>query len=407
MSALDLLSQKNGLKTTQAVVNKQTSGQEAVQKAQPETPTFTMEQLDAMKKDIDKQNTAVPKDETPQMKEARTNTIAYNKGLVSGRKENPQIPVVKEEVVQPKQMSYADMFQKLSASQEETPEQKARREKREKTRATIAAIGDGLRALSNVYFATQGAKVVHDPNSDMTTAMAKRKALLDEQRKKNNTAWQNGYLKALALDEEAKKNKETLAETVRYHNQLANNRDRVGDQKDRSLDQKDTQLDQSQQRIDLSKLKYTDEQQYKKDLLAIKQAELDGKLSHWAAQDAIAKLREGRVAAKASASSGGKNTTQGYWYEYYDMMDSTEGQKKINELKRKLKIKSVTQTNVRYLMDILKGRRKASSVSPSTNNSTTQNTANKPSAQKVKTTAVNGGGSSSRSGKGRTLNGIK
>lgn len=407
MSALDLLSQKNGLKTTQAVVNKQTSGQEAVQKAQPETPTFTMEQLDAMKKDIDKQNTAVPKDETPQMKEARTNTIAYNKGLVAGRQENPQIPVVKKEVVQPKQMSYADMFQKLSASQEETPEQKARREKREKTRATIAAIGDGLRALSNVYFATQGAKVVHDPNSDMTTAMAKRKALLDEQRKKNNTAWQNGYLKALALDEEAKKNKETLAETVRYHNQLANNRDRVGDQKDRSLDQKDTQLDQSQQRIDLSKLKYTDEQQYKKDLLAIKQAELDGKLTHWAAQDAIAKLREGRVAAKASASSGGKNTTQGYWYEYYDMMDSTEGQKKINELKRKLKIKSVTQTNVRYLMDILKGRRKASTVSPSVNSSTTQKTANKPSAQKVKTTAVNGGGSSSRSGKGRTLNGIK
>lgn len=407
MSALDLLSQKNGLKTTQAVVNKQTSGQEAVQKAQPETPTFTMEQLDAMKKDVDKQNTAVPKDETLQMKEARTNTIAYNKGLVAGRKENPQIPVVKEEVVQPKQMSYADMFQKLSASQEETPEQKARREKREKTRATIAAIGDGLRALSNVYFATQGAKVVHDPNSDMTTAMAKRKALLDEQRKKNNTAWQNGYLKALALDEEAKKNKETLAETVRYHNQLANNRDRVGDQKDRSLDQKDTQLDQSQQRIDLSKLKYTDEQQYKKDLLAIKQAELDGKLTHWAAQNAIAKLREGRVAAKASASSGGKNTTQGYWYEYYDMMDSTEGQKKINELKRKLKIKSVTQTNVRYLMDILKGRRKASTVSPSVNSSTTQKTANKPSAQKVKTTAVNGGGSSSRSGKGRTLNGIK
>lgn len=407
MSALDLLSQKNGLKTTQAVVNKQTSGQEAVQKAQPETPTFTMEQLDAMKQDIDKQNAAVPKDETPQMKEARTNTIAYNKGLVAGRQENPQIPVVKKEVVQPKQMSYADMFQKLSASQEETPEQKARREKREKTRATIAAIGDGLRALSNVYFATQGAKVVHDPNSDMTTAMAKRKALLDEQRKKNNTAWQNGYLKALALDEEAKKNKETLAETVRYHNQLANNRDRVGDQKDRSLDQKDTQLDQSQQRIDLSKLKYTDEQQYKKDLLAIKQAELDGKLSHWAAQDATAKLRESRVAAKASASSGGKNTTQGYWYEYYDMMDSTEGQKKINELKRKLKIKSVTQTNVRYLMDILKGRRKASSVSPSANSSTTQKTANKPSAQKVKTTAVNGGGSSSRSGKGRTLNGIK
>ena len=38
------------------------------------------------------------------------------------------------------------------------------------------------------------------------------------------------------------------------------------------------------------------------------------------------------------------------------MMDTPEGQKKINELKRKLRIKNVTQTNVRYIMDRLKGR---------------------------------------------------
>ena len=121
-------------------------------------------------------------------------------------------------------------------------------------------------------------------------------------------------------------------------------------------DQGQQRIDQGNRRLDLSELKYTNDAEYKDNQLKIKKMLADGQISHWAAQDALARLREGRIANKAQKSSGGNQTTAGYWYEYYDMMDTPEGQKKINELKRKLRIKNVTQTNVRYIMDRLKGR---------------------------------------------------
>ena len=57
--------------------------------------------------------------------------------------------------------TYEDMTRRLEDEERrlrpETEEQKAKREKREKREKLFAAIGDGLSALSNVYFTTQGA----------------------------------------------------------------------------------------------------------------------------------------------------------------------------------------------------------------------------------------------------------
>ena len=150
-------------------------------------------------------------------------------------------------------------------------------------------------------------------------------------------------------------------------------------------------IDQGNRRLDLSELKYTNDAEYKDNQLKIKKMLADGQISHWAAQDALATLREGRIANKAQKSSGGNKTTAGYWYEYYDMMDTPDGQKKINELKRKLRIKNVTQTNVRYIMDRLKGRISSAG-------------GGKSSGGGKHTTHKDGGSSSAN---GRTLHGIK
>ena len=362
MKASDMLRNNNGLKTTQSVLNKQQSGVDAAQKvAQTQAPVFTQQQLDAAGKKVDQMNAATPQNETPTMKAAREKTIAtqqaiangvdVNQGAPSDEEDKPSVPIVKKEEPkpQPKQLSYADMYKILNPEHQETAEQKANREKKERTKARIAALGDGLRALSNIYFATKGAKVVHNPESDMTKAVNKRKAYMDEQREKNRASWLAGYQRALALDEEARKNNLTLAEQMRYHD-MQNDINKVKN------DQGQQRIDQGNIRLDLSKLKYTNDAEYKDNQMKIKKMLADGQISHWAAQDALARLREGRIANKAQKSSGDNKTTAGYWYEYYDMMDTPEGQKKINELKRKLRIKNVTQTNVRYLMDRLKGR---------------------------------------------------
>jgi uncharacterized membrane protein YgcG len=355
MKASDMLRNNNGLKTTQSVINKQQSGLDAAQKvAQTQVPVFTQQQLDAAGKKVDQMNAATPQNETPTMKAAREKTIAtqqaiangvdVNRGAPSDEEDKPSVPIVKKEESKPlpKQLSLADVYKILNPEPNETAEQRANREKKERTKARIAALSDGLRALSNIYFASKGAKVVHNPESDMTKAVNKRKAYMDEQREKNRALWLAGYQRALALDEEKRKNNLTLAELVRYHD-MQNEINKVKN-------------DQGNRRLELSELKYTNDAEYKDNQLKIKKMLADGQISHRAAQDALARLREGRISNKAQKSSGGNQTTAGYWYEYYDLMDTPEGQKKINELKRKLRIKNVTQTNVRYIMDRLKGR---------------------------------------------------
>lgn len=399
MKASDMLRQNNGLKTTQSVLNKQQSGVDAAQKvAQTQAPVFTQQQLDAAGKKIDQINAATPTDGA--MKAAKAKTIAtqqaiangvdVNQGVPSDEEDKPSVPIVKKEEPKPqaKQLSYADMYKMLNPEQEETAEQKERREKKERTKARIAAIGDGLRALSNIYFSTKGAKVVHNPESDMTKVVNKRKEYMDAQRERNQAAWLAGYQRAMALDEEARKNDLTLAEQMRYHD-MQNENNKV--KNDINKTKNDLNLAEQMRYHDMINESNKTKNEQGQQRIDQGNRRLDGQIRHWNTQDALARQRVRRIANEAQKSSGGNKTTAGYWYEYYDMMDTPEGQKKINELKRKLRIKNVTQTNVRYIMDRLKGRRSPAGGGASSGGG--------------KHTTHKAGGSSSANG--RTLHGIK
>lgn len=329
MKASDMLRNNNGLKTTQSVLNKQQSGVDAANKvAQTQAPVFTQQQLDAAGKKVDQMNAATPTDDA--MKAARAKTIAtqqaiangvdVNQGAPSDEEDKPSVPIVKKEESkpQPKQLSYADMYKILNPEHHETAEQRANREKKERTKARIAALGDGLRALSNIYFATKGAKVVHNPESDMTKTVNKRKEYMDEQREKNRAAWQAGYQRALALDEEARKNNLTLAEQMRYHD-MQNDINKVKN------DQGQQRIDQGNRRLDLSKMKYQTDADYKKAILTIRKALADGQISHWQAQEAIQRINAatGRIRANKSGSGGSrKGSYSGEVDEYMDLMEN-------------------------------------------------------------------------------------
>lgn len=328
MKASDMLRQNNGLKTTQSVLNKQQSGVDAAQKvAQTQVPVFTQQQLDAAGKKIDQINAATPTDGA--MKAAKAKTIATQQAIANGvdvnqtvpsdEEDKPSVPIVKKEEPKPqaKQLSYADMYKMLNPEQEETAEQKERREKKERTKARIAAIGDGLRALSNIYFATKGAKVVHNPESDMTKVVNKRKEYMDAQRERNQAAWLAGYQRAMALDEEARKNNLTLAEQIRYH-------DMMNENNKTKAEQGQQRIDQGNRRLDLSKMKYQTDADYKKAVLAIRKALADGQISHWQAQEAIQRMNAetGRVRANKSGSGGSRTGSySGEVDKYMDLME--------------------------------------------------------------------------------------
>lgn len=314
MGLADYLRTNNGLKTTQSVLNKQQSGVDAVHKASPEQ--MNMNTAQAMLHGKEEQLTP-PKD-------AHEQAVRMNQQTAEGML-NGSIPIVKKEEPKPeakqepekKQLTYAEMYKMLNPADSESPEQRAQREKNEKRKARIAALGDGLRALANIYFASKGAKVVHNPESDMTADINKRKAYMDAQREKNRAAWQAGYQRALALDEEARKNNLTLAEQMRYHDIIAKNNDSKND-----LSQQ--RIDQGNRRLDLSKMKYDTDADYKKSILAIKKALADGQISHWQAQEAIQRMNveTGRIRANKSGSGGSrKGSYSGEVDEYMDLME--------------------------------------------------------------------------------------
>lgn len=315
MKASDMLRNNKGLKTTQSVLNKQQSGVDAANKvAQTQAPVFTQQQLDAAGKKVDQMNAATPTDDA--MKAARAKTIAtqqaiangvdVNQGAPSDEEDKPSVPIVKKEKPkpQPKQLSYADMYKILNPGHQETAEQRANREKKERTKARIAALGDGLRALSNIYFATQGAKVVHNSESDMTKAVNKRKAYMDEQREKNRAAWQAGYQRALALDEEARKNNLTIGEQIRH------NVENEGIAK--------TKLDQSQQRIDINRMRITNQKEYNQARLELDRLWKENKISQGEKELAIKLLNAQANQIRANKSGGGRGSRGGSSKEDWD-----------------------------------------------------------------------------------------
>lgn len=286
MKASDMLRNNNGLKTTQSVLNKQQSGVDAAQKANAEQ--INMNTAQAMLYGKEEQLTP-PKDAHEQAVRMNQQTA---EGMLNGSipMDKPSVPIVKKEepAEQPKQLSYADMYKILNPEHQETEEQRANREKKERTKARIAALGDGLRALANIFFATNGAKVVHNPESDMTKAVNKRKAYMDAQREKNRASWLAGYQRALALDEEARKNNLTLAEQMRYHD-MQNEINKVKN------DQGQQRIDQGNRRLDLSELKINSDADYKNFMMVLKTKLADGQLKHWQAVDAAATLRARRA----------------------------------------------------------------------------------------------------------------
>lgn len=352
MSALNYLQQKNGLKTTQTVVNKQQSGEDAEQKANPvlQASVLTENQLqDAAKKIDDASKTAAQDDVTKDIwQRAHPMQMGANANQdhdIESDDDLFNIPVVKQDET-PKGMSYVDVFKAIYGNgEEETVEQKKKRLKRERTNAIISSVGDGLRALSNMYFATKNAKVNHNPEQDMSATMLKRKQLLDTQREKNRAVWLKGYQKAQELDEYARRTNTTAAEAVRK-----------GDQNDRKLDQNDRKLDQNQQKIDLTKWKYTTDADFHERELLLNEWFKENKISIDQYNAETKRMHEQRIASKAKESSQGDKSTYGYWYEYNEMMETPEGQKKVRDILRKIKATKPTQHNIRYIMDKLKGR---------------------------------------------------
>ncbi len=111
------------------------------------------------------------------------------------------------------------------ASANETEEERKKREKREKSKRVIAAVGDGIRALSNLYFTSQYAPNMYNPDDTQLAKVNARQEKLKAEREANRDKYLNYSLRIGDLENDRAKTvreMEAQAEKLRLAREKAN-----------------------------------------------------------------------------------------------------------------------------------------------------------------------------------------
>lgn len=98
--------------------------------------------------------------------------------------------------------TYEEMFVALNPYRPKTQEEIAQENKKRKRDEMFSAIGDGIMALSNLYFTSKGAPNMYDGKNSMSKATQVRYDKLVADREAKDAAYFNGLLKARMADQE-------------------------------------------------------------------------------------------------------------------------------------------------------------------------------------------------------------
>lgn len=246
-------------------------------------------------------------------------TVPYE----SGKEPKDAVPVTKKaplptaqptpagaeapEATQPKKMSYVEMFRQVSPYKPPTAEELENARKKEKRDKVFAAIGDGIAALSNLYFTTKGAPNAFDPRNSLSAKARERWNKLNKEREENARYYMQEAMKAQALDDDRDDKDRSYMSKLQndYRNYLLK---LSADNRAAELHDLDKQLRQGK----------INEQTYK-----AKKAEVEAKYAEATQKSVIAKNKASAKASNASANNSNaqaaehrKNVNSGYaWYE--------------------------------------------------------------------------------------------
>lgn len=103
-----------------------------------------------------------------------------------------------------KRMSYVQMYQELNPFKPPTEEELKKERRKQKREQIFAAIGDGISALSNLFFTTRGAPNMYNYQAkNQSQTVQDRWDKLKAEREANTKEYNNGLLKAQMADDEA------------------------------------------------------------------------------------------------------------------------------------------------------------------------------------------------------------
>lgn len=102
-----------------------------------------------------------------------------------------------------RRLSYTEMYQMTSPYKPPSDEDLEKERKKQKREAIFAAIGEGLSAMSNLYFTTQYAPNSFDPSKGMAVITRKRFDRLKKDREENLRQYLDGLMRAKQMDDSA------------------------------------------------------------------------------------------------------------------------------------------------------------------------------------------------------------
>ena len=188
-----------------------------------------------------------------------------------------------------------------------TAEELEKERKKEKRDKVFAAIGDGIAALSNLYFTTKGAPNAFDPRNSLSAKARERWEKLIKEREENARYYMQEAMKAQALDDDRDdKDRSYMAKLQNdYRNYLLK----------LSADNRAAELHNLDKQLREGKI---NEQTY-----LAKKAEVEAKYADDIQKSVIAKNKAAANASNASANNSNaqaaehrRNVNSGYaWYE--------------------------------------------------------------------------------------------
>lgn len=245
-------------------------------------------------------------------------------------KTTPTVTDVKNTPKQPKRMSYEEMFKMLNPYQPPIKEELEKEKKKQKREQIFAAIGDGISALSNLYFTTKGAPNMYTGANNASERTRVRWDKLAAERNANMTAYINGLMRARQADDAYNDNERAWARQIGL-DKIKQARDAAADARAEAQEKRDAEMHDLNKQLMDNKITQAEYDAKKAEVEAkyaplLVQSEIDR--NNAAAGASNASARASRARARYYDRGGGSGATKEDKQKAYDYWMSLSPEQK-------------------------------------------------------------------------------
>lgn len=205
--------------------------------------------------------------------------------------------------VKPQRVSYEEMFRLLNPYKPPTQEELEKERKKQRREQIFAAIGDGISALSNLFFTTQYAPNMYRPAETQSEKTRKRWDKLTSERNANMTAYINGLMRARQADDAYNDNERAWQRQLGL-DKIKQERDKAADARAEAKEKRDAEMHDLNKQLRNNQITQAEYE--------AKKAEVEAR---YAPQLEQSKINRNKAAAGASNAAASASRSRARYYD--------------------------------------------------------------------------------------------